>query len=147
MDITPASLEQVVTARGGRKVVIDADVGDVARQLKEIEPSLILRWHEGPTRDDPGHYSVIQVTDHGHEQMVATCLPIPGGAPDPGLVPAIRRVASTGYNAVDEMERRERLRIKGVADRQHEENGPAMEKAYHQFLRNTGQNQRRIFVP
>lgn len=147
MDIRPASLDQVIEARDGRKVVIDRDVGDVARQLREIHQSLVLRWHEGPNRRDLGHYSVIQVTEEGTEHLVATCLPIPGGSPDPGLVEKVRQVASSGYNVADEMERREREHVRSVEHARREQAGPELERAYSRFLKATGGNQRRIFVP
>lgn len=134
-------MDQVVTARGGRTVVIDRDVGDVARQLKEIDRSLLLRWHE-PT----SHYSVVQVLPDESEQLVATCQPIAGGSPDPRLVEAVRKVASSAYDVEAELRGLHARQVRDQAHLDRERVGPALEQAYHRFQKQTGA-QDRIFVP
>lgn len=134
-------MDQVVAGRNGRTVVIDRDLGDVALQLRQIDQSLVLRYHE-----QTHHYSVIQQMPDGQEQLVATCQPVPGGAPHPKLVESVRRVASDSYDVVGELRALERQR---VADENHaaaETTGADIEQAYHLFKRRTG-IQNRVFVP
>jgi hypothetical protein len=141
VDIEPASMDQVVAARDGRTVVIDRDLGDVALQLRQIDPSLVLRYHP-----ETHHYSVIQRMPDRQEQLVATCQPIPGGAPHPKLIETVARVASSSYDVASELRAADTRRIREEEHRAAEETGLLLEEAYHRFKRQTG-IQNRVFVP
>lgn len=145
VDIPPARMTHVATDERGQTVVIEAEAGNVAHQLKEIDRSLVLRWHELPA---PGHYSVLQVLDDGSEHLVTCGDPIPGGAPHPGLVERVRRARpGSGWDAVEEAwSANEQLRRD--AQRQLEEEGAERsEPIYHAWMKAQGANQNRIFVP
>lgn len=136
-------MDQVTTARDGRTVVIDRDVGDVARQICEIDESLLLRWHDLP---GGSYYSVIQRLPDGQEQLVATCQPIAGGSPHPKLVDEIRKLASSSYDIEHELRT---LHAQEIRDREHRRReivGAGAERAFHEFKRRTGV-QNRVFVP
>jgi hypothetical protein len=45
VDITPASLDQVIRGRGGELLIIENDVNGVARDIGLIHPDLFLRYN------------------------------------------------------------------------------------------------------
>lgn len=53
IDITPASLDQIVRGRGGKLIIIENDVNNVATDLRAIHPDLFLRYN------DQGDYFVV----------------------------------------------------------------------------------------
>lgn len=55
IDITPASLDQIVRGRGGNLIVIESDVNNVARDVHNIHPDLFLRYN-----DQGGYFVVLQ---------------------------------------------------------------------------------------
>lgn len=141
MQIEPVSVDVVRAGRGGRFEIVDRDLTDVARQLKEIHPSLELhRFHL------TGHYSVIQRLEDGQENLVATCKPIPGGAPHPGLVPMVRKVVSDTYDAVAEVEQSHVDRKRQLRLEQRERLGPKAEETFFRYRKAIGA-QDRVFVP
>lgn len=142
MQIQPVSVDVVRAGKQGRWEIVDRDLTDVAKQVKQIHPSLELHRFERT-----GHYSVIQRLDNGGENLVATCEPIPGGAPHPGLVEMVRKVVSAAYDPVDEIEKAHAKAQRDIAHESRERVGPKLEKAHDQFRRMTGENQSRIFVP
>lgn len=142
MKIEPVSVDVVRAGKQGRWEIVDRDLQDVARQIKEIHPSLELHRFERT-----GHYSVIQRLDDGGENLVATCEPIPGGAPHPGLVETVRKVVSAAYDPVSEIEQAHAQAERDAAHASRERVGPKLERAYEQFRRATGLNQSRVYVP
>jgi hypothetical protein len=141
VDITPASIDQVQSDRKGGVRVITADVGDVAKQLRELDRSLVLRYHE-----HTDHYSVVQMTGDpdSPEHLVTTCQPVAGGV-DPRLVGRIRKVIHPSYDVVGELERHNDG-VRRDQEREVEEHvGDALEHAAHDFRRMTGN--RTVFVP
>ena len=142
MQIEPVSVDVVRAGRGGRFEVVDRDVADVAGQLKEIHPSLELHvFHL------TGHYSVVQRLDDGQENLVATCKPIPGGGPHPGLVPMVRKVVSEAYDPVSEIEQSHAERRRQIKADSRERVGERAEEVHHLLRKATGADQSRVYVP
>lgn len=67
IDITPASLDQVVRGRGGNLVVIENDVNGVAKDIENIHPDLFLRYNE-----QGGYFVVLQNMGEGRRPHVVT---------------------------------------------------------------------------
>ena len=63
--IEAASLTQVMTGAGGEMVVIPDDVGNVARDLRALDPTLRVRY---ATRG--GHYVIYQQIDEADGRVV-----------------------------------------------------------------------------
>lgn len=95
MEIRPASLAQVQQAPDGRMVVVDDDVLGIAQQLKEIDPSLCLRYSEA------GEYFVIyQQSDDGvHQHLILTSQDL-----NPQVVERVRQIGSEHYDYMKELE-------------------------------------------
>lgn len=55
IDITPASIDQIVRGRGGSLIVIENDVNNVARDIQNIHSDLFLRYS-----DQGGYFVVLQ---------------------------------------------------------------------------------------
>jgi hypothetical protein len=97
MDITPATLSQVVQGRGGNYITIENDVCDIARRLKEVNDSLTLRYNEQGC-----FFAVIQVLENGDENLVTTAQEA-----DERLVQRVRRVTHPSYDYGAELERQD----------------------------------------
>lgn len=141
MDIAPASIDQVQSARDGRTRIVTADVGGVAKQLQELDRSFVLRYHE-----HTDHYSVIQMTGDPQEpeHFVTSCQPVNGGV-DPRLVDRIRQVMHPGYDVVGELERNNDQVRRDEAWARDDERGARIERAAHEFRRLAGE--KTVFVP
>lgn len=93
-EVPAATLDQVVRGRGGPLVLIENDVGDVARQLQEIHESLRLRYNQ------QGQFFVVyQLTGDG-EKLVTTAQVL-----DARLVEHIRRLVHPSYDFGAEVDR------------------------------------------
>ncbi len=90
MRIEPATINQVITGRGGRKILVEDDVCGVAKQLKEIDDRLALEYNES------GEYFMILLLGAGlggRPHCVTTCQELHGG-----VVEHIRRLANGTYD-------------------------------------------------
>lgn len=67
IDITPASLDQIVRGRGGNLIVIENDVNNVATDIRTIHPDLFLRYN-----DQGGYFVVLQDLGPNHRPHVVT---------------------------------------------------------------------------
>lgn len=67
IDITPASLDQIVRGRGGNLIVIENDVNNVATDIRAIHPDLFLRYN-----DQGGYFVVLQDMGPNHRPHVVT---------------------------------------------------------------------------
>lgn len=134
MLIEPASLAQVRTGRNGRRILIEEDVLDVARQLRELDESLRVYWNEA------GEYFVIvEVLPNGDESLVTTAQEL-----TPALVGHMRQIAKENF--AEELERMDR---QADRERDHafaESVGEHGERAAH-ALRKDLLFGGRIFVP
>lgn len=67
IDITPASLDQVLRGRGGELLIIENDVNNVAKDIQAIHPDLFLRFNmQGQ------YFVVLQNMGEGHRPHVVT---------------------------------------------------------------------------
>lgn len=132
IEIQPASLGQVVMGRGGRKIYIEDDVGNVARDLRDIDSSLRLMYNE---RSEC--FVVYQVTldSEGHvrsEHLVTTAQEC-----DQRLVNRVKKITQPGYDYLKELEKAE---AKSKADSEYqlaERLGDAGERLYHAVRKDT----------
>ena len=135
MEITPASIAQVRKGRDGRSVVIEDDVLDIARRIKEIDPSLLLRWNE------LGEYFVVAQIIGDEEKLVTTTTEL-----DERLIHRLKHIAHASYDVGKEAERIDKQADKEAEHRFRERVGEAGEVAAH-ALRKDLQDQTRIIVP
>lgn len=70
MEIRPASIDDVALGRDGKRYLVTAEAGSIARDLKDIDPRLFVEFHEPPAPVIDGvkvnpYYSVCcQVDEH-----------------------------------------------------------------------------------
>jgi len=118
--VEPANIDQIITARDGRWVAIDRDVGSIAQQLREFDPSLRVRLNEragiwaifhhnelpdGSTRDD------LVTTCQAHQGPTGAWLGL-----DQRIVDRLRFIASDQYDFLKDLEA-----TNEKATREHEE--------------------------
>lgn len=145
MEITPASVPQIMKGRRGRVVFVDHDAYDIARRLRELDDSLRLAWNEF------GEYFVVyQIlrgpNDSEKEHLVTTWDPKKSGTPDGRLIQRIRQIMNPNYDYAGELERLDR-----EADKQRDYEfaqkvGPYAERLYHAVRKDMGMKSK-IVVP
>lgn len=113
MKIEPASLSQVRIGKDGRKILIEEDVLNIAKELKTIDDSLCLRWNER------GEYYVVYQLVGDTEKLVLTAQEL-----DERILTRVRKIAHPSYNFVAELE--------------HKDDRAQMEKD-HRFREQTGE--------
>lgn len=142
MDISPASAVQV--RESGDLIEISDDVLGVARDLRELDPSLRLRYSESHN-----FWAVYQVEHHPltqellRKQLVTTCK----DALDPRLVERVRKVMDPNYDLAGELERLEKQSKTDLAHQRREDLGPKAERLAHAMRKDTLRHHRHIFVP
>lgn len=132
MEIEPATITQLQRARDGRLVEIEADVGGVAAQLREIDPGLRLRYAEASdifivyhrTSPRPGWFN---------EELVLTARQLDGR-----ILERVRQIAARDYDFLAELDR-----IDAEADRAQEARfadqvGDAAQRLAHALRRDRG---------
>ena len=139
MEIQPASFTQVLRARDGRMVVVDDDVLGVARQLREIDTSLRLRYSEA------GNYWVVyqEIEENGAKRMH---LVLTSRELTPAIVKRVQQIAHPSYNAADEADRLDREARKERERKLSEALGDAGERLHHAFGKMYG-FKHRAFIP
>lgn len=106
IDITPASLDQITRGRGGRMVIIEHDVSNVARDIKAIHPDLFLRYNE-----QGEYFAVLQDMGPLHRPHVVTT----SQTCDQRLVTKVRKITSPDYDYGAEIDKHH-----DKVDREHE---------------------------
>lgn len=96
IDIQPVGLDQVQRGRGGNLVIIDHDVNNVARDLKNIHPDFMLRYNE-----QGGYFVVLQDMGPNHRPHVVTM----AQECDQRLVRRVQRIVHPSYDPGAEMDR------------------------------------------
>ncbi len=135
MEIAPASLAQIVKGRDGRYIEIEDDVQSVAGELRELDPSLHLRYSES------GRYFVVyQKLEDGSEQLVTTAKQL-----DKRLVKKVRRLVHASYDLAEELERGDAEADREAERRFSEDLGPAAERLRHAVRKDIG-SKRRVFL-
>lgn len=142
-EIQPASINQIYQGKGGKIVEIDGDTGDFAKQLKEIDPSLCLRWSEA------GEYFAVYARDEHHLEgdgyLVATYQEL-----DARILEDIRRIKwenqRAGYSFADEIEKAEAAAQKQFDHEQREKIGEGAEELAFALRKELGYDKHRIAV-
>lgn len=95
-DIQPATLAQVKMGASGKFVTIDADVGEVVQQIKQINPDLHVRHSEA------GNYFVVYYRNPitKYERMVTTAQEL-----DKRLVNRMKKLNDGDYDYLAELAR------------------------------------------
>jgi hypothetical protein len=143
MDISPASALQVMDS--GDLIEISDDILGVARDLREIDPELKLRYSE-----DQDFFVVYQerrhpITNELQMRQVVTTMKPP--LMPAALVERVRKVTSESYDLVKELDA---VQKRAKRDHEHamsEARGPGLERLAHAMRKDLGYNQRRVFIP
>jgi hypothetical protein len=136
VSVRKATIAQVRAGRGGRLVQVDDDIFDMAKRLHEIDTSLGLDWN-----DTAGYFRVTQTLPDGRKHVVTTAREL-----TPDLIELVRRLASSDYDYVGELER---IDAEGKRDREHrmhEQTGEMGELLHHAIRQDLGYKPR-IFLP
>lgn len=136
MEIPRATLAQVRTGRDGRRVLIDNDVLDIARQIAEIDPCLHVSWNE---RGE--YFAVYEVSPDGSEHLVTTTTEL-----TPQLVELLRMIGSRRDLFAADVAAQDRQAERDAEHAFHERVGPVAERLAH-ALRKDLQAKNRAFVP
>lgn len=99
IEIEPASWAQV-RDMGEDKIIIEEDVLDIVKQIKDISPNLFIRW--SPGNGDPFYtlYAKEVVNGKETEYLVKTFKHL-----DQRIVDRVRYIASPDYNYVKDLDR------------------------------------------
>lgn len=145
MRIEPAHIDQIHAGADGRVVVIEADVGNVAADLRGIDPCLRLRYSEGG-----GHFVVYRVHRDGQpcrdddpertEELVLTAREC-----DQRIVHRVRMIDSQGRGGYDFLKEVEKQTVGAYWDRRErfrEKVRPLAEQAAHAARKDLGTKNR-----
>ena len=121
VEITPASLDQVIRGRGGNLMSIDSDVGNVAIDLQKIDSNLKLKYNE-----HGGFFAVIREHEDGSTDLVTTALEL-----DQRIVERVRKVCDPTYDFNADVQRMENEGKKETEDAFAERVGDASERLAH----------------
>jgi hypothetical protein len=137
------SASAVQVSDAGELVEVSDDVLGIARDLREIDPSLHLRYSE---KQDI--WIVFQLENHpitGEElkkQLVTTSQTL-----NPEIVERVRKITSDSYDLVGELEQIEKQKKRDARHALRESLGEKGEKLAWALRKDTHRDQRRIFVP
>lgn len=71
MEIAPASMDDVKVGRDGRRYLVTAEAGSIARQLQEIDPRVYVEFHEPPPGyKGDGFYSICLRVDDERSDLI-----------------------------------------------------------------------------
>jgi hypothetical protein len=133
MEIPHASLAQVKQGRDGRRVLIEDDVLDVARRLRELDPNLMVEWNEA------GFFTISEMLPDGTQQLVTTTTDLNSAVPE-----YVAKLAKTDY--VAEMDRMDAEAERKKEHRFAEQIGERGELLHH-ALRKDLSVQNRVYLP
>lgn len=122
MEIKAATLDQIIKGRNGKRVVITNDVGDIARQIKEISPDLELHYNETAS-----YFVVIQKHDNG-EHLVTTAQEL-----DARIVERVKQITNPQYNFDIEAAKIEKQKEAEAEHKRKEHIGEVGERLAHGF--------------
>jgi hypothetical protein len=95
IDIEPVSIDQIARGRGGRMIVIESDVGDIAKQIMQLHPDFFVRYN-----DQGEYFAVLQNMGPGHRPHVVSM----AQKLDQRLLDRVRRVMQPDYDPGAEAE-------------------------------------------
>jgi len=122
MEIKPATIDQIIKGRNGKRVVITNDVGDVARQIKEVSPDLELHYNETAQ-----YFVVVQKHENG-EHLVTTAQELDGS-----IVERVKQITNPQYNFDIEAAKIEKAEKEAMEKRRKEHIGEVGERLAHGF--------------
>lgn len=132
-------MSMVQMGRDGRSVLVDDDVLDIARRIKEIDDSLLLRWNER------GEFfvvaQIVQTPDGPEEKLVLTTMEL-----DERIIHRLKHISHASYNLADEAEKIDREADRKAEHEFSERVGEIGEHAAH-ALRKDLQAQSKIIIP
>jgi hypothetical protein len=151
MQVEPAHVDQLRAAKHGGMVLIDADAGGVAADLKAIDPGLKVRFAE--TATNPFFAVYWESEDRRETQLILTVQAhktVSGtwGGLDQRVVDRIREIDSqgrSGYNFADEVEKQTRRAHDEHRQRFRERAGEIGEQAAHAVRKDLG-SKKRAFI-
>lgn len=127
MEIIPATVAQVARMDSGRLVAVDDDVQNVARDLREIDPGLRLRF------DEYQEFYVVYHVDGDEESLVTTAQEC-----DQRLVKRAREISRPDYDYGLELEKAEAESKKQADDRFADQTGDVGERLAHALRKDLG---------
>lgn len=147
LEISPATINQIRSGRGGRVIEIQDDVACIARDLKDVHEDVRLGFNER------GGYFVVYQLDREPatgavmgEHIVTTWDPEVNGELDQRLVQRVRRISQPDYSVADDLDRMDR-EVEREHDRRFSEQvGEKAELLAHAIRKDLGATNR-IFVP
>ena len=139
--LSPARLDQFVETRN-RQVVVDADSCAIVKDLKEIDPSLEVRFVDGP---EP-YFAVIQDLSEGNhkeQHLVTTVQAYPTSfgtysGLDQRVVERVRKITHPSYDFMAEAERNKREWEESMRKAREEKLGEIGEQAAHALRKDLG---------
>jgi len=136
MQLQPASIAQVRQGKK-RRITVEADVGSVVAQIREIDPRLGVIW------DDDGEFFAVVEQDGPKQRTVLTALEL-----DHRVLERIRELASPDYDYVAEMDRIDAEADRRKEQRFREEVGENAEVMAHALRKDLGAKYKgRVYVP
>lgn len=140
MEIAPASVDQLVQSASGRWIAIDADVGSIAVQIREIarDRGIDLRLR---CSEVTGVFKVVQVIDD-EEQLVTTAQELDGR-----LVERVRQVTSPSYDLGAELDKIDAAADAEFWGAQREKVEEVGERLAHAIRKDLGEERRQIVLP
>lgn len=108
--------------------MVEDDVLDVARRIKEIDSSLSLQFNE---RGE--FFVVVQTLQDGEEKLVLTAQEL-----DERVLHRLKHITHQSYDFTAEVERMDKQAEKDADDRFHEQAGAAGEVAAHALRKDLG---------
>jgi hypothetical protein len=151
MRIEPANVDQILCARDGRMVQIHEDAGNVAADLKQIDPHLKVRFAEA---GNPPFWAVYHESDDGrstHLVLTAQAHQSNTGAWTGLDQRIVKRVMEIGHSDYDYAAEIEKANQQVTADRRRtfrERVGEQAEQAAHALRKDLGAKYKgRIFKP
>jgi hypothetical protein len=120
MEIKPATLDQIVKGRDGKRHVITNDVGNIAQQLKDIDSTFELHFNEKT------EYFVVLQKIGNEEHMVTTAQEL-----DVRILDRIREVINPNYNYEQESIKIQKESEKEAEHKRKEQVGEIGERLAH----------------
>lgn len=139
IDIEPASWTQVRDI-GKDTVIIEEDILDIVKQLKEISPSLFVRWSAGNGEPFYTLYSKEVINGKETEYLVKTFKQL-----DQRIVDRVRYIASPDYNYVKDMDRLDNKQDADFNYKMDQFFGEKAEELAHALRRDLGLDKDRAF--
>lgn len=139
-EIQPASMAQIIKGKNGHYIEVDDDVGNVVRDLQEIDNRLRVRYSEA------GDYFVVYMREDdmepGDGYLVTTAEQL-----DARLVNRIRRISHESYDFSKEVQAIDRQADKEREHAYSEHLGEIAERLAHALRKDRGFDQWRAYIP